>query len=444
MESNKRLSRHEQAVMVQLLRAHGLRVDGRAAATERHMTLETEVIPSAAGSARVRLPGSTEVLAGTSTELQSHVSEGAQTTIPEGCLTFRVEFCGAADRLYQGRGAEAPSAEMTSLLRPRPTAHPVLLLEPVRGCAGAGHGRRQRGRCGDGGGACRPGHHLLAGGGMERGCRPWGHGRLGAGRRLGAIPAGRCDQRAAQYHPGVDGRGQRHGRWGDRRVDLARSGRRSQCGGGEQRCSGAHRGIRRFAPSLWGAPTRRPVAATGDGEKSRRAGHHAVRRTVCVAGRFHRRKHRRRRSRRIDAVESSTDADSARGKRKCQAHASRHHRQPMSHHVITPTPLFFAFRHVTPQPVLQHRAPLVDRQRVQRRLRLSQRCRGMRQRGGGGHRQIQRLHKAHHGNGEEEVSGVVHGATDAAALVAKHKRYAAQCWGGPIELVQRHGGAALQ
>ena len=116
MESNKRLSRHEQAVMVQLLRAHGLRVDGRAAGAERHVTLETEVIPSAAGSARVRLPGSTEVLAGTSTELQSHVSEGARPTSPEGCLTFRVEFCGAADRLYQGRGAEAPSAELTSLL----------------------------------------------------------------------------------------------------------------------------------------------------------------------------------------------------------------------------------------------------------------------------------------------------------------------------------------
>eukprot|EP00871_Galdieria_phlegrea_P004413 jgi/Galph1/4973/GphlegSOOS_G3644.1 len=89
----------------------GIRLDGRNQFEYRPISLEVDVLPSASGSARLRL-GETEVLVGVKVE----VEDAAANTQEIVRLCFTVECSGSANIDLQGKGTELLNAELRKTL----------------------------------------------------------------------------------------------------------------------------------------------------------------------------------------------------------------------------------------------------------------------------------------------------------------------------------------
>ncbi|KAF6001162.1 Exosome complex component RRP42 [Cyanidiococcus yangmingshanensis] len=128
------LSHVEKRNILWLLREHGVRIDGRSFSQTRSVSLQTDVLPSAAGSARILVRGGNDVLASTNTELrQFDVAIDADTILKKGSVGFSVEFCGVASPEFQGRGSEVVEVELVSLLESMYSSSAEFLLHLVAG-----------------------------------------------------------------------------------------------------------------------------------------------------------------------------------------------------------------------------------------------------------------------------------------------------------------------
>jgi exosome complex component RRP42 len=92
--------------------AAGVRSDGRAPLQQRPVTLETGVLPTASGSARVRVGGVTDVLVGVTAVL----AEPSPVAPSLGIVEFSVECSSLASPDFTGRGADDANAELAVLL----------------------------------------------------------------------------------------------------------------------------------------------------------------------------------------------------------------------------------------------------------------------------------------------------------------------------------------
>ncbi|XP_026392890.1 exosome complex exonuclease RRP42-like [Papaver somniferum] len=92
--------------------AQDLRSDGRKRLTYRPISIETEVIPQANGSARVRV-GATEVIASVKAEL----SKPNPLQPNKGKVSIFVECSPTAAPMFQGRGGEELSTELSVALQ---------------------------------------------------------------------------------------------------------------------------------------------------------------------------------------------------------------------------------------------------------------------------------------------------------------------------------------
>ncbi|PXF41613.1 Exosome complex exonuclease RRP42 [Gracilariopsis chorda] len=90
----------------------GIRSDGRAMLDIRPVTLETTVLPTASGSARVRIGKVTDILVG----IKPEVAEPSQDFPDEGIISFTVECSSLASPDFVGRGGADLSAELGQLL----------------------------------------------------------------------------------------------------------------------------------------------------------------------------------------------------------------------------------------------------------------------------------------------------------------------------------------
>lgn len=107
-----RLISDAERVYIEQGAADGIRGDGREALDLRPVTLETGVLPTASGSARVRIGGVTDILVG----IKGEVVEPNVTTPNEGLLSFSVECSSLASPEFVGRGAAELNAELSQLL----------------------------------------------------------------------------------------------------------------------------------------------------------------------------------------------------------------------------------------------------------------------------------------------------------------------------------------
>lgn len=92
--------------------ACGVRGDGRGMLDVRPVTLETSMLPTASGSARVRIGTVTDLLVG----IKAEVVEPAVDAPDEGVLSFTVECSSLASPDFVGRGAADLNAELSQLL----------------------------------------------------------------------------------------------------------------------------------------------------------------------------------------------------------------------------------------------------------------------------------------------------------------------------------------
>lgn len=92
--------------------AAGVRSDGRTALARRAVTLETGVLPTASGSARVRVGGVTDVLVG----LTAQLSEPSAAAPTLGLLNFSAQHSALASPDFIGRGADEANVEVALLL----------------------------------------------------------------------------------------------------------------------------------------------------------------------------------------------------------------------------------------------------------------------------------------------------------------------------------------
>lgn len=90
----------------------GVRGDGRGMLDIRPVTLETCVLPTASGSARIRIGGVTDILVG----VKAEVIEPKPAVPDEGILDFTVECSSLASPDFVGRGAADLNAELSQLL----------------------------------------------------------------------------------------------------------------------------------------------------------------------------------------------------------------------------------------------------------------------------------------------------------------------------------------
>lgn len=91
---------------------HGVRGDGRDMLEVRPVTLETNLLPTASGSARVRIGGVTDILVG----VKAEVTEPSAEAPEEGKLSFNVECSSLASPDFVGRGGADLNAELSQLL----------------------------------------------------------------------------------------------------------------------------------------------------------------------------------------------------------------------------------------------------------------------------------------------------------------------------------------
>lgn len=92
--------------------AQGIRSDGRGMLDLRPVTLETGMLPTASGSARVRIGGVTDILVGVKAEvIEPHVNAP-----DEGIMSFSVECSSLASPDFVGRGGADLNAELSQLL----------------------------------------------------------------------------------------------------------------------------------------------------------------------------------------------------------------------------------------------------------------------------------------------------------------------------------------
>ncbi|CDF35410.1 unnamed protein product [Chondrus crispus] len=92
--------------------AQGIRADGRGLLDLRPVTLETSLLPTASGSARVRIGGVTDILVGVKAEVvEPHVNAP-----DEGLMSFAVECSSLASPDFVGRGGADLNAELSQLL----------------------------------------------------------------------------------------------------------------------------------------------------------------------------------------------------------------------------------------------------------------------------------------------------------------------------------------
>lgn len=92
--------------------AQGIRGDGRGMLDLRPVTLETGVLPTASGSARVRIGGVTDILVG----VKAEVVEPSVDAPDEGLMSFSVECSSLASPDFVGRGGADLNAELSQLL----------------------------------------------------------------------------------------------------------------------------------------------------------------------------------------------------------------------------------------------------------------------------------------------------------------------------------------
>lgn len=92
--------------------ACGVRTDGRALLDIRPVTLETSLLPTASGSARVRIGGVTDIVVGVKAEVTRPLARAPD----EGVLSFTVECSSLASPDFVGRGAADLNAELAQLL----------------------------------------------------------------------------------------------------------------------------------------------------------------------------------------------------------------------------------------------------------------------------------------------------------------------------------------
>lgn len=92
--------------------AAGIRSDGRAHLDIRPVTLETGILPTASGSARVRIGAVTDILVG----IKAEVVEPSVDQPEEGMVTFSVECSSLASPDFVGRGGQDLNAELSQML----------------------------------------------------------------------------------------------------------------------------------------------------------------------------------------------------------------------------------------------------------------------------------------------------------------------------------------
>lgn len=92
--------------------AQSVRGDGRGVLDLRPVTLETGILPTASGSARVRIGGVTDILVG----VKAEVIEPTVDAPDEGLMSFSVECSSLASPDFVGRGGADLNAELSQLL----------------------------------------------------------------------------------------------------------------------------------------------------------------------------------------------------------------------------------------------------------------------------------------------------------------------------------------
>lgn len=92
--------------------ACGVRADGRGLLDIRPVTLEASLLPTASGSARIRIGGVTDILVG----VKASVDAPSVRAPSEGLLRFSVEVSSLASPDFVGRGAADLNAELGQLL----------------------------------------------------------------------------------------------------------------------------------------------------------------------------------------------------------------------------------------------------------------------------------------------------------------------------------------
>lgn len=92
--------------------ASGVRADGRAPLERRAVSLESGVLPTASGSARVRVGGVTDILAGVTAEIAGPTARQPRL----GLVKFSVECSSLASPDFTGRRADDLNAELAMLL----------------------------------------------------------------------------------------------------------------------------------------------------------------------------------------------------------------------------------------------------------------------------------------------------------------------------------------
>lgn len=92
--------------------AAGVRADGRAPLDRRAIVLETGILPTASGSARARVGGVTDIVAGVTAE----VAEPRAREPRLGLVKFSVEYSSLASPDFTGRRADDLNAELAMLL----------------------------------------------------------------------------------------------------------------------------------------------------------------------------------------------------------------------------------------------------------------------------------------------------------------------------------------
>jgi exosome complex RNA-binding protein Rrp42 (RNase PH superfamily) len=124
------LSRTEKKSLIWLFKEHGLRVDGRSALRSRSVSVAVDVLPSTAGSSRVFVGRTNDVLVGINLELrQYNLPAHAEDDTKRGSIAFSVEFCGVASPEFQGRSTEVLEAELVSFLDTAYAASPEFLAD---------------------------------------------------------------------------------------------------------------------------------------------------------------------------------------------------------------------------------------------------------------------------------------------------------------------------
>ncbi len=92
--------------------ACGVRADGRALLDIRPVTLDASLLPTASGSARVRIGAVTDIVVG----VKAEVGRPDASTPDEGALAFTVECSSLASPDFVGRGGADLNAELAQLL----------------------------------------------------------------------------------------------------------------------------------------------------------------------------------------------------------------------------------------------------------------------------------------------------------------------------------------